>query len=96
MVIGWGLWAVLLMLQNAANTWVSRARNSTSLKYHAIAALFSNGVYFANLFVGVNKITASHSAWMMTFTVVFYSAFTMFGSVLSHYLLMHYVEKPSA
>lgn len=95
MVIGWMGWAVLLMLQNAANTWVSRARNSTSLKYHAIAALFSNGVYFANLFVGVNKITESSGAWMMTFTVLFYSSFTMFGSVLSHYILMHHVENKS-
>ena len=37
-------WALLLILQNMAFTWVSRARNSGSLGYHAIASICSNGV----------------------------------------------------
>jgi hypothetical protein len=40
------LWFLLLVLQNAAFTWVSRARNSGSIGYHAIAAVFSNGIPF--------------------------------------------------
>ena len=91
--MAWVGWALLLMLQNGSNTWVSRARNSTNLKYHAVASLFGNGVYFANLFIGVDKIRESTSPALIAFTVIFYSLFTMLGSVLSHYLLMRYVEK---
>ena len=39
-------WALLLVLQHAAFTWVSRARNSGSIGYHAIASVFSNGIFF--------------------------------------------------
>lgn len=35
----------LTILQNASFTWVSRARNSKSVPYHAIAACGSNGMY---------------------------------------------------
>ena len=39
--MSWVLWAVMLLIQNATFTWVSRARNSKSLGYHAVAAVFS-------------------------------------------------------
>jgi hypothetical protein len=35
------------ILQNASFTLVSRARNSKSLLFHAIASVFSNGIWFA-------------------------------------------------
>lgn len=45
-------WFFLLVLQNAAFTWVSRARNSGSLAYHATASVFSNGIWFvSNIFL---------------------------------------------
>lgn len=37
---------VLATVQNAAFTWVSRSRNSGDVKYHAIAAVCSNGLWF--------------------------------------------------
>lgn len=37
---------LLASVQNAAFTWVSRSRNSGDVKYHAVAAVFSNGVWF--------------------------------------------------
>jgi Na+-driven multidrug efflux pump len=45
------LWALILFLQNAAFTWVSRARNSGSYSYHAIAATASNGLFFVAHFM---------------------------------------------
>jgi len=47
----WILWALLLIIQNFAFTMVSRARNSKSIVYHAMAALFSNGIWFASQFI---------------------------------------------
>lgn len=89
----WLLWALMLMAQNACGTWTSRARNSSSIKYHAIASFFNNGVYFANLAVGVNKLTADGSFWNVAGILAFYATFTMIGSITSHWLLMHHVEK---
>ena len=41
----WLLWAVNLLAQNFCFTFVSRARNSGSLKRHVVAAIASNGVW---------------------------------------------------
>ena len=37
----WVAWSLLLLIQNASFTLVSRARNSGSLGYHAVAAACS-------------------------------------------------------
>jgi hypothetical protein len=87
----WLLWGVALMLQNAAFTWTSRSRNSDSLKEHGIASFFSNGVYFFNLAIGVDKITEAkkQGGWhLMAITILFYTAFTMSGAIYSHHLLL--------
>lgn len=44
----WILWGVLLIIQNMSFTLVSRARNSGSIKFHAVASVGSNGVWFAS------------------------------------------------
>jgi hypothetical protein len=90
--MSWFWWALMLMAQNACGTWTSRARNSASIKYHAVASFFNNGVYFANLFVGVDKIATADSNWLIAFTLFFYALFTMLGSIASHWVLMHHVE----
>lgn len=89
----WFIWAVMLIAQNGCGTWTSRARNSSSIPYHALASFFGNGVYFANLFIGVDKISTAAGPWEIALTVAFYATFTMLGSIASHYLLMHHVEK---
>lgn len=93
MILSWVGWGAMLMAQNACGTWTSRARNGTNLWYHAAASFFNNGVYFANLFIGVDKIANANTPWQIAWTLVFYSTFTMTGSITSHYLLMHHVEK---
>lgn len=92
----WLMWAGLLLIQNASFTMVSRARNSASVVYHAIAAVFSNGVYFCVLYFSVNKIAdaqKSHSALLFAATAAFYTLFTVIGGVSAHSLLMRFVER---
>lgn len=95
-MIGWILWGVMLLAQNASFTWVSRARNSSSVGYHAIASVFSNGIWFLNLAVAVDKLAqarASHSALILAAAAAFYTVFTVTGSITMHHVLMRYVEK---
>ncbi len=49
-------WFILLIVQNAAFTLVSRARNSGSYSYHALAAVFSNGIWFASQFILIGMV----------------------------------------
>lgn len=93
--MSWILWAILLLLQNASFTMVSRARNSKSLTYHALAAVGSNGVWFLSLGIAINKVTeamASASWRLMAATALFYTVFTVIGSVGMHHLLQTKVE----
>ena len=92
----WVVWAIMLLVQNASFTWVSRARNSSSIRYHALAALCSNGVWFIALTVAVDKIAEvrqSQSLLAFAATALFYTVFTVLGSVGSHAFLMSKVER---
>lgn len=87
-------WALLLVLQNAAFTWVSRARNSGSLGYHAIAAVFSNGIFFATQFILIAAVAIKDlSAAQAIQAGAVYIASTVTGSVLMHYVSMRWLEK---
>ena len=86
----WILWALMLLLQNASFTWVSRARNSKNVGYHATAAFFSNLTYILNLSVGVNMLTDKTQSLGLVAT--FYTIFTMLGSIGMHWFSMHYLE----
>jgi hypothetical protein len=94
----WIVWAVVLLIQNASFTWVSRARNSGNIKYHAIAATGSNGVWFLSQIVVIGKVTEAikgHDISLLVFTAAFYTVFTVIGSIGAHYVLMNHVEKGS-
>jgi hypothetical protein len=73
------------VLQNASFTLVSRARNSRSLGFHAIASVLSNGVW---LLVIRQVVTHLDSASMMGT----YLAGSVTGSVLMHYVSMRFLE----
>lgn len=95
-MIIYALWALLLMSQSFANTLVSRARNSSSVAYHSVASLFSNGVYFVSLFILVDSITATLRTASVGRAIAlgcFYTLFTLLGSILSHWLCMRYLER---
>jgi hypothetical protein len=86
-------WFLLLVLQNAAFTWVSRARNSGSYGYHAVAAIFSNGIWFlSNIFlIGmVAKPDMPYSE--LTLLSVIYVGGTVTGSVLMHWVAVNWFE----
>jgi hypothetical protein len=91
--MSWVLWAVMLLVQNASFTWVSRARNSKSLGYHAIAAVASNGVWFLGLSVAVDKLREAETLMQYSTTAIFYTVFTVIGSVGAHHLLQTKVER---
>lgn len=96
MTMTWLWWALLLILQNASFTWVSRARNSGSLGYHALASVFSNGVWIISQFVMLDLfLQAKHADDFLQLVAVciFYTIFTVGGSVSMHHILQSYVEK---
>jgi hypothetical protein len=87
-------WFLLLILQNAAFTWVSRARNSGSLGYHAIASVFSNGIWFVSQFILITAVvTKGMSCKRAILTGAVYIAGTVCGSVCMHWFSMRYLEK---
>jgi hypothetical protein len=94
--MNWFIWGVLLIIQNASFTMVSRARNSGSLLYHGIASIFSNGIWFLSQFILVDKfmtILKGNDWKLAAITGLFYTACTIAGSLSMHYISMHYLEK---
>jgi hypothetical protein len=92
----WLAWAVLLVVQNASFTLVSRARNSKSLSYHALAAVGSNGVWFVSQFLlfGYMLDVLKSGSWLAAVQVgAWYTTWTIVGSVGMHYLALHKIEK---
>jgi len=92
----WLLWAGLLVMQNAAFTLVSRARNSKSVGYHALAALGSNGVWFFSQFLlfGFMLDVLKNGTWVDAAVVgLWYTIWTLVGSVGMHWLALHKIEK---
>lgn len=85
----WVLWAFILILQNFAFTFVSRARNSGSLVRHMVAGVFSNGVWFVSQIIIFSQLyaimTGRYGIPKAIFTSIFYTVFTLTGSLLAHY-----------
>lgn len=84
-------WALLLIVQNAAFTWVSRARNGGSFGYHAIAAVVSNGVFFASQFVLIG-FAARNPDRALSLGAVYVLATTA-GSVTMHWASVRWLER---
>ncbi len=88
------LWFLLLVVQNAAFTWVSRARNSGSLGYHAIAAVFSNGIWFCSQFLLIGMVVRpGMELSSAAILLCVYIAGTVIGSVSMHYVSLRFMEK---
>lgn len=83
--------AVLVMMvmafaQNTSFSIVSRSRNRNSKLYHAIAAIFSNGVWFVTMKF---LIITQHMTWLM---FVPYTVATVGGSSAGQSISM-WIEK---
>lgn len=77
---------LLVVLQNASFTWVSRARNSGSMLHHGVAAVFSNGIWL----LVIRQVVYNFNNYGILFT---YLVAAVTGSILMHYLSMNYFEK---
>ncbi|KPJ96700.1 MAG: hypothetical protein AMS18_00130 [Gemmatimonas sp. SG8_17] len=91
------LWAVLLLLQNASFTMVSRARNSGSDWYHAFAAVGSNGIWLVATFFTFDKVFFAAVNDGLSLEVLgaslLYVVCTVTGSVFMGKFLRRYVER---
>lgn len=85
----WLVWAVNLFLQALAATFTSRARNSGSLKRHVMASVASNGVWILQLSIlfGTMQeyLTGKHGHLAQFGVGLFYTVFTVIGSISAHY-----------
>lgn len=89
----WLIWAIVLLMQNASFTLVSRARNSASIPYHAIASVLSNGIWFVSQFFVIGIITrAQHESTLAIIAGLFYVLLTTISAVGMHWFLMRKVE----
>lgn len=89
------IWALVLLVQNASFTLVSRARNSGSLWFHGIASTLSNGIWFISQFFVVSTIfnVAKTGDWLTGIGYgLWYVLWTVIGSVTMHYVSMKYLE----
>ena len=92
-VFAW--WWALLILQQASQTLVTRARASRSLSYHAAASVFSNGVWAGSQLVIIGTFTdlISHPIPLkIALTLGYYVSFCVVGSVGAHWALLRFVE----
>lgn len=76
----------LTILQNAAFTLVSRARNSPSITFHAIAAVLSNGIWL----LVIRHVVTNLDSWPLMVT---YLLGSVTGSLLMHHISMNYFER---
>lgn len=77
------LLATISFVQNAAFTWVSRSRNSGDVKYHALASVCSNGIWFATNFLIASQVfeaIETGSYWFLAVASIIYVATTTAGS----------------
>ena len=76
----------LTILQNASFTLVSRARNSSSIPYHAGAAVLSNGIWL----LVIRQVVLNLDKWYL---MTAYLIGSVIGSILMHHIAMKYLEK---
>ncbi len=90
----WLSWGAILFAQNAAFTWVSRARNSGSIGYHAVASVASNGIWIASMYFVVDKLLqAKGDGWAMLSVGAFYTVCTVAGATFMHWFSMRHLER---
>lgn len=76
---------LMVILQNASFTLVSRARNSSSIAYHGVASVFSNGLW---LLVAQKAVNKTDDPWI----IAVYIVASTIGALSMHWFVMKYVE----
>jgi hypothetical protein len=87
------LWFFILMVQAMAFTWVSRARNSSSVSYAGFASVISNGVFFvAQLFL-IGYIAKPDTPLMDLVKLgAVYTVGCSTGSIIMHWVSIRWLE----
>lgn len=90
----WLTWGAILVAQNASFTLVSRARNSGSLGYHALASVASNGIWILSMYFVVDQLHAAKGHPLKMLAVgLFYTACTVAGATFMHWFAMRHIER---
>ena len=83
------LWALLLFVQNFAFTFVSRARNSASIKRNIVASLLSNNIWYIaqllTLSTNMDILKGDKGLLVAAGYALIYMVSTTAGSVVSHW-----------
>lgn len=90
----WLLWAILLLAQQLSQTLSMRSRATGSYRYHAVAAMCSNGVWWVSQLILVDttvKLIAAGSMWQAFGVGAFYTLWCTTGSTAGMWLA-HKVE----
>lgn len=77
------------ILQNASFTLVSRARNSKSIFFHAVASVLSNGIWF----IVVRQVTQDEKNVNVYLLGIVYTTAAVIGSITMHWFSMNVLEK---
>lgn len=87
----WLIWSVLILTQNMAFVANSRARNSSSLSYHAITNLFSNGIWIVSQFFLIDKVSQALKTGDVQLTIIIvglYVGLNLCGGLSAHHFLL--------
>ena len=94
--MSWLLWGLVLSGYDASTTFLSRACNSGSLRWHAIASMVSNLLYLCRyIFLLENGLEVIRTGNLsdVVLPVLFFLGCTVAGSVAAHYVSMRWIEK---
>lgn len=82
-------WGLLLIVQQASQTFISRARNGDNLRTHALASAVSNSVWLVGQFIILDQWAKVKGDTLATvLTAVYYVVFCVLGSVSVHALAL--------
>ncbi len=95
--IEWLYWAIVLYIQQFTYLFSGRAKNSGSLKYSAIAGLFSHSSWFvANVYFISSLLDYRDApAEIKALICLFYVTFTISGTVSAQWIALKYLETGS-
>lgn len=89
--MSWFIWGFLILIQNMAFVANSRARNSSSLHYHAITNLCSNGIWIISQFFLIDKVSLALKTNDYGLSAVIFGVYVVLnligGLTAHHYLL---------
>ena len=87
----WIIWCAVLFFQNFAFTIVSRARNSSSVRYHALASVGSNGMWFLQNVLLIDMLTTLNMDRLAM--GVCYIVLTTAGALTSHFIALRFERR---